>query len=181
MPPEARASRPRAPRRGCGARRARAAAVLVAAALGLAPAGAADLTPQQQIEGRLMCYCGCSDLTVRVCTCGTADSIRGDIRERLAAGETPDQVVAAYIARHGEKIRSAPTKRGFDLLAWITPFAALLIAGSALVLVVRRWGRRGSRAAAPEGRDADAPDPALPAAEERRLLDRVRREVEERR
>src|SRR4029077_3752580 len=87
-----------------------------------ARAQAADLTPQQQAEGRLMCYCGCSDLPVRVCTCGTADSIRQEIASRLGNGETPDQVVAAFVAQHGEQMRSAPTKSGFDLVAWVTPF-----------------------------------------------------------
>lgn len=161
-----------------GARRPRAAGLLLALAVWQAPAGAAELTPQQLVEGQLMCYCGCTDLTVRVCTCGTADGIRGEIRERLAAGETPDQVVAAYVARHGEKIRSAPTKSGFNLLAWVTPFAALLAAGSALVLVVRHWGRGGARAAPAESR-GEATGPPGPASEERRLLEKVRREIEE--
>jgi cytochrome c-type biogenesis protein CcmH len=161
-------------------RRSLSAGVFLAVTVWLTPAGAAaaELTPQQQVEGQLMCYCGCAGLTVRVCTCGTADGIRDEIRTRLTAGETPDQVVAAYVARHGEKIRSAPTKRGFDLLAWVTPFAALLLAGSALVLLVRRWGRAGAVAAARESPDAPG-GPPPPTTEERRLLEKVRREIEE--
>jgi cytochrome c-type biogenesis protein CcmH len=140
---------------------------------------AADLTPQQQVEGQLMCYCGCSDLTVRVCTCGTADSIRQEIAGRLANGESPDQVVAAFVAQHGEQIRSAPTKSGFDLVAWVTPFLVILLAASALVVVVRRWGSiRTSRAPA-----AGAPPaaPHAPTPEDRKALERVRREMRERR
>src|SRR5439155_9666968 len=76
------------------------ASLVPAAVLFPSRAHAADLTPQQQVEGRLMCYCGCSDLTVRVCTCGTADSIRQEIASRLGNGETPDQVVAAFVAQH---------------------------------------------------------------------------------
>src|SRR5438445_8902538 len=89
-------------------RAARLAAVLLLAAPALLLS--ADLTPQQQIESRLMCYCGCSDLTVRTCTCGTAEGIRQEIGSRLVRGESPDQVVAAFIARYGAQIRSAPTK-----------------------------------------------------------------------
>lgn len=154
------------------------ATLLFVAFPGVPPAGA-DLTRRQEVEGRLMCYCGCADLTVRVCTCGTADAIRREITERLDNGETPDQVVAAYVSRHGAQIRSAPSKAGFELLAWITPFAAILLAGSALVIVVRRWGRR-----APAGRPGDsqggsAPSPFLP--EEQKALERVRREMREER
>jgi len=142
---------------------------------------AADLTPQQQVEGQLMCYCGCSDLTVRVCSCGTADSIRQEIASRLGNGETPDQVVAAFVAQHGEQIRSAPTKSGFDLVAWVTPFLVIALAGSALVVVVHRWGsRRMSRTTAPGAPPAEEERHA-PTPEERRALERVRRELRERR
>ena len=126
-----------------------------------------------------MCYCGCSDLTVRVCTCGTADTIRQEIARRLANGETPDQVVAAFVAEHGEQIRSAPTKSGFDLVAWVTPFLALLLAASALVLVVRRWGAARTpavAAGAPPGEDGRAA-----TDRDRKALERVRRELRERR
>ena len=165
--------------------RARAGLVLLGATLAIGmilpvPPGprAAESTPQQQVEGRLMCYCGCSDLTVRVCTCGTADSIREEIASRLAGGETADQVVAAFIAKHGEQIRSAPTKSGFDLVAWVTPFLLLFAAGSALVVVVRRWGALRP-AAASAGAPVEAPRAATEG--ERKALERVRRELRERR
>ena len=157
-----------------------AVAFLVPSAFPLSSrAQAADLTPQQQVEGRLMCYCGCSDLTVRVCTCGTADSIRQEIASRLGNGETPDQVVAAFVAQHGEQMRSAPTKSGFDLVAWVTPFLVLALAGTALVVVVRRWGSVRTSPAAPgvpPAMDLHAPTP-----EEERARERVRRELRERR
>jgi cytochrome c-type biogenesis protein CcmH len=153
-------------------------ALILLAGLGT-PAGgragrleAADLSPQQQIESQLMCYCGCTDLTVRVCTCGVADSIRREIAGRLAQGATGDQVVAAFVAERGEVIRSAPTKEGFNLVAWVAPFAALAIAGWALVVMVRRWQPRG---AAP--RAAGNRTPLTPA--EKQALERVEREIRE--
>ena len=56
-----------------------------------APADA--LEDRREIERGLMCYCGCSDLTVRVCTCGTAEAIRTEIADRLARGESERAVV----------------------------------------------------------------------------------------
>ena len=172
MPPEiAAAARPRpiVPR-GLGL----ALAVLLSLS-GARDSIAAPQTPQHLVESRLMCYCGCSDLTVRICTCGTADAIRGEIATWLSGGETPDQVVAAFVARYGEQIRSAPTKTGFDLVAWITPFALLILAGSALAMTVRRWGRaRPGPTVAPASPNAAAATP-----EERRALERVRREMRE--
>jgi cytochrome c-type biogenesis protein CcmH len=153
--------------------------VAACAALPRAAAAGAVPTPRQQVEERLMCYCGCADLTVRVCTCGTADAIRREIDARLENGETPDQVVAAYVSRHGAQIRSAPSKTGFELLAWITPFAAILLAGSALVIVVRRWGRRAPAGGTGDPRGGSAPAPFLP--EDQKALERVRREMREER
>jgi cytochrome c-type biogenesis protein CcmH len=158
------------PRRSAGG-----AALLLALLFPALQAVAADLTPQQQIESRLMCYCGCSDLTVRTCTCGTAEGIRGEIAERLGKGETADQVLAAFVAQYGEKILSAPTTRGFNLVAWVAPFAVILAAAAALVVVVRRWGRA---AGAPETAPARA---APPSAAERALLERIEREIREER
>jgi len=125
-----------------------------------------------------MCYCGCSDLTVRVCTCGTADAIRAEIAGRLAGGESPEQVVAAFVARHGEQIRSAPLKSGFDLVAWVTPFVALILAASGLVVVIRRWGRARTIPATSAASPVPGTDRA-PTPEESRALERVRREMRE--
>jgi len=164
------------------ARRAGSAVLLLVSAMLILMDGApwaADRTPQQQVEGRLMCYCGCSDLTVRVCTCGTADAIRREIAERLARGETGDQVVVAFVGQYGAQIRSAPTTAGFDLVAWITPFAALILAGAALVAVVRRWGAARTAGGRPPS-DSTAAENGRPlGAGDQRALDRVRRELRE--
>ncbi len=140
-----------------------------------AAARAADRTPEQQVESRLMCYCGCSDLTVRTCTCGTADGMRQEIRERLGRGESADAVVAAFVAERGEQIRSAPTKRGFDLLAWSAPYVAILAAGGLLVVLIRRWGRP-VRLPAHDAADGP-PAPQALSPQERDLMRRVEREI----
>jgi cytochrome c-type biogenesis protein CcmH len=152
-----------------------------------APARAADLTPLEQVEEGLLCHCGCAGLTVRTCTCGTADGMRGEIASRLASGQTPSQVIESFVATYGEQIRPAPTKSGFNLVAWVTPFAALLIAGSCIVVLVRRWGLRRTRPAGDgqAGTEPDAPAASSPGAPrlstdaERAVLRRVEREMKE--
>jgi cytochrome c-type biogenesis protein CcmH/NrfF len=114
-------------------------------------AGAAREEAALKVEGDLMCHCGCTDLTVRVCNCGVAAGIKTDIRERLAAGQSPAAIVAAYVERYGAQIRSAPSRRGFDLLAWWMPFIAVFIAGAVIVSLVRRWGRAKAPAHAAAG------------------------------
>jgi cytochrome c-type biogenesis protein CcmH/NrfF len=36
----------------------------------------------------------------------------------------------------------SPKKSGFNLLAWITPGAALVVAATLVTLMLRRWGAR---------------------------------------
>lgn len=139
-----------------------------------APADAAGAPAEKaalEIEGHLMCHCGCTDLTVRVCNCGVAAGIKDDIRDRLARGQSPAEVMAAYVARFGEQIRSAPTREGFNLLAWIMPFAAVLAAGGILVVLIRRWGAR------PAVADAPAAPGAAGSGPDRASLERVDRAV----
>jgi cytochrome c-type biogenesis protein CcmH len=167
-------------------------AALLLAALGLAaaclasPAAAATEDPAEKVESRLMCYCGCTDLTVHVCNCGTAAGIKSDIRQRLATGQSPDQVVDAYVAQYGEQIRSSPTTSGFNLLAWVTPFAVLFAAGAAVILLVRRWGVRGAipgpshpGMAHPAAAGAASSGAAGAPAPDRKTLERIERAIRE--
>jgi cytochrome c-type biogenesis protein CcmH len=100
---------------------------------------------QQEVEEALTCQCGCG-LTVHSCNhlqCPSGEPIKKEIAERLARGEDKDVILAAFRARYGEKILSSPTFRGFNRFAWVTPFAAILIGGLAMVIVIRRWARSG--------------------------------------
>ncbi len=54
-----------------------------------------------------------------------------------------------YRHKYGEKILSAPTTEGFNLLAWTMPFIALVLGGGLIVLVVGRW--RSNSPSAPSG------------------------------
>jgi cytochrome c-type biogenesis protein CcmH/NrfF len=151
-------------------------AVLTASALLSTPAPAATVSPQEQVERGLMCFCGCTDLTVKVCNCGTAARIKEDVAGRLSSGATVEQVIAAYVAQYGEQIRSAPDKKGFNLLAWTIPFAAIAVAGLFILAFVRRAGARTG---------APIPAAAGPAATtsrsgaDRKILERIEHDIRE--
>ena len=102
---------------------------------------AEPLSPLDRVTEQLICDCGCSNLTVRNCTCGRADQVRADVTSRLQNGEKPDQILAAYVEEYGEQILAAPTRKGFNLVGWTLPFAAVLVGTALLVLVLRRWAR----------------------------------------
>ena len=89
--------------------------------------------------------------------------MRAIVRERLAAGDSPEQVREYFVARYGEWILLAPRRRGFNLLVWGFPIAAVVVGFVAVAVLLRRWTRRP--AAAP---------PPIDAA----MSERIRRELE---
>jgi cytochrome c-type biogenesis protein CcmH/NrfF len=159
----------------------RAAFVL---ALALAPLVAPPVradTPaptQREIEESLTCQCGCG-LTVHSCNhiqCGSGEPIKKEIAERLARGESKEQILDAFTKKFGEKVLSSPTMQGFNTLAWIMPFAAVLTAGAILAMVIQRRTRQVAPAPppAPPAGSGHPKDDALRARLERELdaLDR---------
>jgi len=146
----------------------RAAAALLLA-LALAPLPAAIAATQQEVEEALTCQCGCG-LTVHACNhlnCGSGEPMKAEIRERLGRGETKQQILDAFRGRYGEKVLSSPTFQGFNWLAWLTPFAAVLAAAAVLVVTIRRRVRTTTAAVPP----APAGDAALRARLARELHD----------
>ena len=144
------------------------AAALLGVLLLAAPVRAAT---QQDVEESLTCQCGCG-LTVHSCNhlqCPSGEPMKKEIAERLARGEDKETILAAFRTRYGEKVLSSPTFRGFNWLAWITPFAFVLAGAGGLLLVIRHWARAPVETAAPR--------PAGPADDE--LRRRLARELDE--
>jgi cytochrome c-type biogenesis protein CcmH len=112
-----------------------------------APAG-------QEIAEGLTCQCGCG-LTVANCnhpSCSFSVPMRQHIDTMLAKGMGRAQIIGYFRKQYGEKILSAPTTQGFNLLAWTMPFVALMVGGGLVVLMMGRW-RGGSPAASPQPSD----------------------------
>jgi cytochrome c-type biogenesis protein CcmH len=71
-----------------------------------------------------------------------AADLRHIIRERIAAGETNDQIKAYLVARYGDFILLNPPLRTDTFLLWFGPILLLLLGGTAVALVVLRARRR---------------------------------------
>ena len=104
--------------------------------------------PVDEIGTNLMCQCGCT-MVLASCDCGTAEQMRGEIREMLGQGKSKNDIVNYYVGKYGEKVLAAPVAQGFNLSAYITPFAAILLGGAVIGLIVRQWVIR-TRTTAPQ-------------------------------
>jgi cytochrome c-type biogenesis protein CcmH len=123
---------------------------------------AADEETARVVAAQLRCVV-CQNLSVLDSPSGMAAQMRAIIRERLAAGQTPDEVVRYFVDKYGEWILLAPPEHGFTLLVWAAPVVAVLVGLAIVAWQLRRWTR---------------PRPGPVAALDPALRDRIRRELE---
>jgi cytochrome c-type biogenesis protein CcmH len=81
----------------------------------------------------------CEGLSVLDSSTSTARAIRADIRRRIAAGESDEEIRQSYVDRFGESILLNPEGEGLGVLVWGLPVVVLLVGAGGLVLALRRW------------------------------------------
>lgn len=119
---------------------------LVTLVLALLSAGtltATDLDEEARaIEALLIAPC-CFSQQVSVHHSPAAADVRKDIRRRLGAGETREQILAAYMEQYGTRILAEPPASGFNRTLYVLPPLALILTAGLVVRAVRRFtGRR---------------------------------------
>ncbi|MFI5299466.1 MAG: cytochrome c-type biogenesis CcmF C-terminal domain-containing protein, partial [Polyangiales bacterium] len=112
---------------------------------------------ERQLFSSVLCMCGgCDRLPLSSCGCDWADEARANLRAKLAAGESIDQIRDEWVAKHGTSALNVPPSRGFLRTIWIVP-SVLIIGGGAVAFgIVRRWTKRAAS-------EADRPKPGAPA------------------
>ena len=110
----------------------------------------------QAIEKRIKCTCGCG-LDVYTCrttdfTCPVSPKMHAQVLALAEAGNSADQILAAFVREHGVEILMAPK------LPWVNASVGVVLAGAVvlLVLAMRRWVRRAGSAQTPVAADGGA-------------------------
>ena len=123
------------------------------------------------ISHQLMCTCSCAQI-LGECNhvgCPNSSGELDELRTGIANRESDQQILDSFVVKYGAVVLAAPTTHGFDLLAWIAPFAVFGAALLGTILLVRRWS-----ADRPLGA-ATAPAAIDPAERQRR--EQIRRET----
>jgi len=116
---------------------AAALAVAVCFTLGATDAG----SRYTNLNHRLMCTCGCAEI-LGECNhvgCPNSSGELDELRTGIADGKTDKEILNSFVGKYGAIVLAAPTTQGFDLVAWIAPFAVFAAALLGTILLVRRW------------------------------------------
>ncbi|MGA2349146.1 MAG: cytochrome c-type biogenesis protein CcmH [Terracidiphilus sp.] len=145
-----------------------AQALALAAAICFSVGAAEPNSRFVDLDHRLMCTCGCAEILGECNHVGCQNSTGelNELRTGIASGFSDKQILDSFVAKYGAVVLAAPTKEGFDLVAWIAPFAVFAAALLGTILLVRRWSVGKTEVA------AGVSDPATDA-----LKDRIRRET----
>ena len=85
-------------------------------------------------------YCPvCPSTPLDVCETQACVQWRALIREKLAAGESEEQIRQYFVAQYGERVLGAPPAEGFNIGAYVLPFVTLIAGGAFLFATMRKW------------------------------------------
>jgi cytochrome c-type biogenesis protein CcmH len=93
---------------------------------------------------QLMCACGCGQVLLE-CNhvgCTYSDRMRGELVAAIDKGDNDSMALQSFVQKYGATVLAAPTNTGFNLVAWIMPFAVFIVASFLTVWLVRLWKSR---------------------------------------
>ena len=122
---------------------------------------------------KLMCVCSCNQVLLE-CNhvgCRYSDRMRDELAAALERRDSDDLVLQSFVQKYGPTVLLAPTTTGFNRLAWVMPYLALVLGLTTVVFIVRTWRMR------PLAMPAGGVAPAS-ATEFERFRDQARRDTE---
>src|SRR6202161_3515769 len=124
----------------------RRSAQLVALALaGFALIGADDQSGRfNDLGHKMMCVCGCNQILLE-CNhvgCAYSERMRAELVAAVDRGDNDDLTLQGFVQKYGTTVMAAPTKTGFNRVAWIMPYLVLVLGLAMVTVIVRTWRSR---------------------------------------
>ncbi|GAB1421714.1 hypothetical protein MASR2M15_18960 [Anaerolineales bacterium] len=90
-----------------------------------------------------MMYCPvCENIPLNDCGTATCVAWKEEIRELLAAGEAPQEIVNAFVSRYGQHVVGVPQDPILQVLSFVFPIVGILIALLIALWTFRKWSSR---------------------------------------
>src|SRR5271155_5411126 len=93
---------------------------------------------------RMMCVCGCNQILLE-CNhvgCAYSDRMRAELVAAVDRGDNDDLTLQGFVQKYGTTVMAAPTKTGFNRVAWIMPYLVLVLGLVTVTAIVRVWKSR---------------------------------------
>jgi cytochrome c-type biogenesis protein CcmH len=122
-------------------------------------------------------YCPvCENIPLDACGTVACEQWRGIIRDKLAEGETEQQIKDYFVAQYGDRVLAEPPIQGFNWLAYLVPLVVLIGGSILLGFGFRKW-RDTDPERAPTRKPKQVASKHKPDQE---YLDRVEQELKDR-
>ena len=98
----------------------------------------------RELSPNFICICGCNQL-LSACNhfhCSSSGPMLADLGNQIDQGKSDNAIMAYFVEKYGTTVLAAPPASGFNLAAWIMPFAALGIGALMVLFFVRRFRSR---------------------------------------
>jgi cytochrome c-type biogenesis protein CcmH len=123
----------------------------------------------------------CNGVRLDNCELQACIQMREVIAQRLAAGESNEQIKTYFVQQYGDVVLGTPSREGFNLVVWIFPILAAVVGLGCVTYLVATWRKR---APSPSNVRPPAPEPARagptgPARTEDEYLKRVDQELKD--
>lgn len=97
-----------------------------------------------RIGHQLMCVCGCNQVLLE-CNhvgCSYSTRMRDELTAAVTRGDSDNGVLQWFIQTYGTTVLPVPTNVGFNRVAWIMPYLALVLGITLVVGIVWIWKKR---------------------------------------
>jgi cytochrome c-type biogenesis protein CcmH len=110
-----------------------------------------------ELGHKLMCKCGCNQVLLE-CNhvgCSYSSKMRDELTAALQRGDNDDLILQGFVQEYGSTVLAAPPTTGFNAVAWIMPFVALMAGIVLVTVIVRKWKFQVAPAGAENLSDAE--------------------------
>ncbi len=129
-----------------------AVVVALVVALGADPGAKATAAERADAIANAVRCPTCAGQSVAESAAPAAQAIKSEIRRRVDAGESRDEIETFLESRYGEDILLTPPSSGVGGLVWIIPVVVVVGAAVGLGVALQRWSRRSLASATDDDR-----------------------------
>jgi cytochrome c-type biogenesis protein CcmH/NrfF len=109
--------------------------------------GASDDARVDRLGRQVICMCGCNQILLE-CNhlgCPYLSRMKQELTSAVGRGDSDSAITQFFVQTYGTLVLAAPPNRGFNRIAWVMPYFALVSGITLVVFIVWMWRKRPVR------------------------------------